>query len=324
MELLSVEYSDSGSSFNGGQADGEQKAYLRLCLYVDPVLLAQHQDLPKVVDGLSAAFPLVKGLQDQSWASQARSETVARLTGALILDLQRDLCEWPAARYCNCAPGESEDEYVLSIESIDERVGRFAAQLAVEVVRLLMLNERFDPRLIWIIDLVRHLRRQPRLRLSPKRVAGLLGCSVSSAEWAIEELERYGYVHAEEAHRQQRTRGGCILIVDDSPQVRDLLSRILELLGYDVVVATDGEEGLILLDWADYRAVFVDLVMPCLDGMAFLQRARAQGVTCPIFAVSGYDYRWTSTQLESLGATAYLRKPFSMTEIENLIRAYLD
>lgn len=325
MELLSVEYSEPTGSLNGGQASGEQSASLRVCLSVDPVLLARYQDLPKVVDSLRAVFPLAKDVQGrQVAAANEGTETIARLAGALVLGLQQDLCEWPTARYYSCAPGGSAGEYELSIETIDERVGRFAAQLAVEVIRQLMLNERFDARLIWLIDLVRHLRRQPRLKLSPKRVARLLGCSVGSAEWAISGLERYGYVHAEEAHWSRRTRSGYILIVDDSPQVRDLLSRMLELMGYDVVVATDGDEGLILLGWADYQAVFVDLVMPSVDGVTFLQRARAQGITCPIFAVSGYDYRWTPRQLESQGATAYLRKPFSMAEIENLIGEHLD
>jgi CheY-like chemotaxis protein len=97
------------------------------------------------------------------------------------------------------------------------------------------------------------------------------------------------------------------------------LSRILEALGYDVITAVDGEEGLILLEWADYKAVFVDIMMPGIDGVTFLERARAQGIRCPMFVISAYDHRWRKQEIENAGATGYLPKPFSATEIEALL-----
>jgi CheY-like chemotaxis protein len=187
---------------------------------------------------------------------------------------------------------------------------------------MMLRQEHFDPRLIWVIDLVRRLHHQPRLRLTGKRVAHLLGCSQDSARWAIQELERYGYVLPTRT-RRRRSKGGRVLIVDDSARVRDLLSRIVEPWGYDAITAVDGEEGLIFLDWMHYKAIFVDLMMPSIDGVTFLQRAREQGVTCPIFVVSAYDYRWSVGELEALGATAFVPKPFSIVEIERLIKKYL-
>ena len=188
---------------------------------------------------------------------------------------------------------------------------------------MMVLQERFDPHLIWLIDLVRHVRRRPRLRLSPRRVAGLLGCSRSSAEWAIEELGRYGYVAASDVRRPRRLSGGRVLIVDDSAQIRDLLTHMLEVLGYDVLTAVDGEEGLILLDWANYEAVFVDLHMPGLDGKAFLARAKEQGVSSPIFVISGYGYRHSLNEVKILGATDFVAKPFSLAEIEHVLHTHL-
>jgi CheY-like chemotaxis protein len=175
-----------------------------------------------------------------------------------------------------------------------------------------------------VIDLVRLLRRQPRLRLNPKRLASELGCSVGNAEWAIEELDRYGYMLPGDVHHHRHTRSGRILVVDDSARIRDLMSRILEALGYDAITAVDGEEGLILLDWATYRAVFVDVMMPCMNGLTFLQQARAQGATCPIFVISAYSHRFEPQEMQSAGATDYLHKPFSISEIEALLHSHLD
>ena len=85
----------------------------------------------------------------------------------------------------------------------------------------------------------------------------------------------------------------------------------------------DGEEGLILLDWASYAAIFVDLVMPSLDGKEFIEHARSNGITSPIFVISAYSHRWKPKDHKELGATAFIPKPFSITEIEKLIKTHL-
>jgi CheY-like chemotaxis protein len=324
MELLSVEYGDFTDLFNGDDPEDEHSAYLKMILSIGPDLIGDPQQVTvRIVEALALLFPSVARAPRGRAASFGAVDTIAQVTGGFILDLQRDLCAWPSGSHYQCRPLQSGQEYELYVESVDERVGRFSAQLAVEVMRMLLLDEPFDPRLVWVIDLVRHLYRQPRLRLTPRRVVGVLGCSRDSAAWAIQELERYGYLGATDVQRQRRPTGRRILIVDDSAQIRDLLSRILELLGYDVITAVDGEEGLILLSWADYAAIFVDLVMPCLDGTTFLQRAREEGFTRPIFVISSYNYRWSTEEIRKQGATGYVRKPFSTAEIEALLKRHV-
>ena len=321
MELLTVDYGDFGS--DSQPEPGGQSAFLKILLSVDPTLL-QGTDLPqRLGDLLIPVFPGVRSAVQAAADTSSVTEMVARLTGGIILDLQRDLCEWPGGHRLSCRSSSSMHSYELYVESIDERVGRFAAQVAVNVVRLMMLQERFDPRVIWLIDLVRHLRRHPRIRLHPKRVAAQLKCSVSSAEWAIQELERYGYASPARSRRFRHRQGGRILIIDDSAQIRDLLSRMLEGMGYDVITAVDGEEGMTLLGWASYRAVFVDLLMPCMDGFTFLKQARQQGATCPLFVVSAYEYRWKPEELRDAGATDFVSKPFSIAEIDAVLRKHL-
>jgi CheY-like chemotaxis protein len=322
MELLSVEYDDLPDLFNGEEIQAKNSACLIIHLSVDPVLVSDREVVLRAMDKLSPVLPAACSAVPAEADLAEGAEGIACLTGGVILELQRDLCEWPGASCVRCRH-LSANEYELYVECIDEQVGRFAAHLIVQVMRMMLLGEPFEPRLTWVIDLVRHLRRQPRLRLSSRRVASLLGCSRSSADWAIQELERYGYLDARELRRPRRSRGGRILIIDDSAQIRDLLSRTLEWLGYDVITAVDGEEGLILLDWTSYKAIFVDLAMPGLDGTVFLQRAREEGVTSPIFVISAYEYRWDIEHVQELGATAFIRKPFSISEIEELFKKHV-
>jgi CheY-like chemotaxis protein len=323
MELLSIEYGDFDALCDLDLSQQCPSACLKVHVTVDPVLVSPPEMLPGIQDALGSVFQGVRGIVAASRDVQEDTATIAHLTGGVILDVQRDLCEWPGGSRLYCRPLNSRHEYELYVESIDERVGRFAAQLAVNVMRMLMIDEQFDPRLIWVIDLVRLLHRQPRLRLSPKRVASQLGCSAASADWAVHELQRYGYVLSTKNRRARRPKGGRILVVDDSAQIRDLLGRVLESMGYDVITAVDGQEGMILLDWATYKAVFVDLMMPCMDGFTFLKHARGQGVACPLFVVSAYRYRWDPEVLKAAGATAFLSKPFSIAEIEQVIQKYI-
>jgi CheY-like chemotaxis protein len=323
MELLSIEYGDFAALCDLDQSRECPSACLKLLMTVDPVLVSDHATTVRLQDALATVFPGVRGIVAVPTDKQDDTEMIVHLTGGFILGLQRDLCEWPSGSRIYYRSLRNGHEYELYVESINERVGRFAAQLAVNVMRMIMSGERFDPRLVWMIDLVRLLHRQPRLRLSPKRVAAQLGCSSGSAEWAVEELQRYGYVFPSRSRRTRRTKSGHILVVDDSAQIRDLLGRVLESMGYDVITAVDGEEGMILLDWAVYNAVFVDLMMPCMDGLTFLRQARAQGVACPLFVVSAYKYRWDLDAMEEAGATAFIAKPFSIAEIEELIQKYV-
>jgi CheY-like chemotaxis protein len=323
MELMSIDYGDFHAMCAWDASLESRNACLRMWLYVDPGLISEEGEAQRIYNSLLELLP---GLSESVCCEgplPTDTEGIARLTAGIALELQRDLCEWPRGNCVRCRPVGNGHAYELYVESIDERVGRFCAQLSVNLVQMMLLDEPFDPRLMWVIDLVRLLRRQPRLRLHPKRLAGELGCSVANAEWAIEELGRYGYALPGEVGQRHHTRSGRILVVDDSARIRDLMSRILEALGYDAITAVDGEEGIILLDWATYEAVFVDVMMPCMDGLTFLQQARAQGVACPIFVISAYSYRFEPQQMQAAGATDYLRKPFSISEIEVLLRKHL-
>jgi CheY-like chemotaxis protein len=323
MELLSIDYGDFKAMCAADTSVESRNACVRMWLYVDPSLVPHGDEAQQIYDALVKILPSLGSWIGCQGPLPNGTEGVARLTAGLALELQRDLCEWPRGSCVRCQPIGNGHAYELYVESIDERVGRFAGQLAVNVVQVMLLDEPFDPRLMWVIDLVRLLRQQPRLRLNSRRVASELGCSVANAGWAIEELERYGYALPEETHRQQQSRGGRILVVDDSARIRDLMSRILEALGYDAITAVDGEEGLILLEWASYKAVFVDVMMPCMDGFTFLKEARAHGIECPLFVISAYSHRFEPDQMQTAGASDYLRKPFSISEIEDLLTKHL-
>ncbi|MCJ2084223.1 PAS domain-containing sensor histidine kinase [Methylobacterium sp. J-090] len=109
-----------------------------------------------------------------------------------------------------------------------------------------------------------------------------------------------------------------VLVIDDDPDVRRFLSASLESLGFDVVVAEDGERGLAALESAEPDLLLVDYAMPGMNGAQVAALARARRPRLPIVFASGYSE--TAAIEEAVGPTAVLlRKPFGVSDLEAVL-----
>lgn len=130
---------------------------------------------------------------------------------------------------------------------------------------------------------------------------------------------------------RQAARAGSslkrVLIVDDSPTVRLVTSRLLTRHGFDATTAHDGINALELISRGVQPDAFVlDLEMPGMDGFALLaelRRAR-QFVTTPIIIVSSRGADKHQQRARELGATAYLQKPCDESRLLELLRGLLE
>ncbi len=111
----------------------------------------------------------------------------------------------------------------------------------------------------------------------------------------------------------------AVLVIDDDPMARDMLSRMLSSEGYEVITADDGEEALRLARDRRPLAITLDVLMPKLDGWAVLAQLQADRELrdIPVVVVSILSERRKSA---ALGATAYLQKP---VQREQLLSALL-
>ncbi|MBI4590247.1 MAG: response regulator [Candidatus Rokubacteria bacterium] len=116
-----------------------------------------------------------------------------------------------------------------------------------------------------------------------------------------------------------------ILVIDDHPDVALVVAEILESEGHQTLVAGSGEEGLQAIEQSLPDAVFLDVVMPGLDGIEVLRRIRAKRPHLPVILLSGTV---TATQIETareLGVTDVLQKPAPLTQFaEALARVRPD
>ena len=116
-----------------------------------------------------------------------------------------------------------------------------------------------------------------------------------------------------------------ILVVDDERAVRESLRRALELEGYEIALADDGNEALATLgrDEPLPDAVILDVLMPGLDGLEVCRRLRAKGNHIPVLMLTARDEVENRVAGLDAGADDYVTKPFALEELLARVRALL-
>jgi two-component system response regulator MprA len=115
-----------------------------------------------------------------------------------------------------------------------------------------------------------------------------------------------------------------ILVVDDERAVRESLRRALELEGYDVELAADGEQGLARLrQGTSVDAVVLDVLMPGIDGLEVCRTLREEGNATPVLMLTARAEVDSRVAGLDAGADDYLPKPFALAELLARLRALL-
>ncbi len=113
-----------------------------------------------------------------------------------------------------------------------------------------------------------------------------------------------------------------VLVVDDEPMVRDVLSRYLERSGFEVEAVADGERALAAFDARRPDLVLLDLMLPRVDGFDVFRRIRASGDS-PVIMITARGQTTDRIVGLEIGADDYISKPFSPAEVVARVRSVL-
>jgi two-component system response regulator MprA len=114
-----------------------------------------------------------------------------------------------------------------------------------------------------------------------------------------------------------------VLVADDDRAVREALERALQLNGFDVALAADGNEALSATTDRTPDAVILDVMMPGYDGLDVTRRLRREGNRVPILLLTARDAVGDRVEGLDAGADDYLPKPFALEELLARLRALL-
>jgi len=117
-----------------------------------------------------------------------------------------------------------------------------------------------------------------------------------------------------------------ILTVDDSPSVRKMVEFSLKSKGYTMGAAGDGLEALELLNQEPYDAIILDVNMPRMNGLEFLEkRLEIEEIAdIPVIMLTTEGQDEDRDKAISLGATAYIIKPFKPSQLLELLEEFLQ
>lgn len=120
---------------------------------------------------------------------------------------------------------------------------------------------------------------------------------------------------------RKTTQGARILVVDDSATIRAVLGRMLEVDGYEVVRAADGESALEMARAEPPAMIFLDIVLPGMNGFAVLRALRHDPATqhVPIVMISGNQQATEQFYVQRFGADDFISKPFGQAEVARSI-----
>jgi DNA-binding response OmpR family regulator len=117
--------------------------------------------------------------------------------------------------------------------------------------------------------------------------------------------------------------GERLLIVEDDPEMLDLLRKVLEKDGYRISLAADGHEAILRLAADPTDLVITDLMMPRVGGLELLQSIRQARPDLPVIIVTAFGDWHTYSRALELGVAAFLSKPLKLAELIAAVHAAL-
>ena len=135
-----------------------------------------------------------------------------------------------------------------------------------------------------------------------------------------------GPVERRQRKRVNARKGTRVLIIDDSPTVVAVLQKALNSAGYDTREAGDAEQGLALIEQDPPELIFLDIILPGMNGFNALRAIRRLPASqhIPVIMISGNEHATEQFYANRIGADDFMKKPFSRHEIFARIEALLD
>jgi two-component system OmpR family response regulator len=114
-----------------------------------------------------------------------------------------------------------------------------------------------------------------------------------------------------------------VLVVDDEPSIRDLLSRQLRFAGFSVAAVGNGNDAVVAAEKSKPDIIILDVMLPDMNGFSVTKAIRAKGIDVPVLFLSARDEEADRVTGLTVGGDDYVTKPFGLDEVVARIHAIL-
>lgn len=112
-----------------------------------------------------------------------------------------------------------------------------------------------------------------------------------------------------------------VLVVDDTKNIRMLLTTCLELEGFEVLAVDNGEKAIEIFETGNIDLAFVDVKMHGISGTEVLRTIRERNINTPVIIMTAFATIKNAVECTKMGAVEYLQKPFTALKIKNILKA---
>jgi len=126
------------------------------------------------------------------------------------------------------------------------------------------------------------------------------------------------WAHFDKKKPEIRLVGKKILIIDDQPDILEVLTEVLEILGHDVVAITSGNNLDKKFKANNFDLVITDYQMPDMTGIDIAKKINSNYVGIKVYIISGYHQLISEEKMKEYGISGLLNKPFDIEEIKRI------
>jgi CheY-like chemotaxis protein len=114
-----------------------------------------------------------------------------------------------------------------------------------------------------------------------------------------------------------------ILVADDNEAIRDLVSELLEFLGFEVALAINGIEALAVFIKSTFDLVLTDFEMPAMDGLCLAGHIKERSPSTPVILLTGADRETVLKKVEKGPVDSVIFKPFTLEDLQTTVQGAL-
>jgi len=114
------------------------------------------------------------------------------------------------------------------------------------------------------------------------------------------------------------------MVIDDQPGIRRLIFEVLNQAGFNVTLATNGNEALEKVTAEELRLIILDMKMPGMNGVEFLKELRSRAGNLPVIVITAYSELNIVEEVRKLGVRYFLQKPFDIYQLYQLVHQILQ
>lgn len=138
---------------------------------------------------------------------------------------------------------------------------------------------------------------------------------IRESDLMAEKTKREKAAASEEDEQPARASAKRILLVDDDPEIVESMRLTLEARGYEILVARDGNQGLVMAERENPDLLILDMMMPKRSGFLVLEKLLRSKPSLPAIMITANEGSRHKAYAEMLGVKDYLRKPFPMDRL---------